>query len=241
MGEELRHCRIEHFKCDELGMRVYERLVEDWRHYDNLLWQIPFGTATVVGVVLTLIYHYLTGLGPGTIMLKLGLLFILLIFVLTMMALSIKIRYFQVERAKCIEEIEQKCANVNVPYETEEAHKIVSKSEAHFESLVGRGTRAYYLQVILFIAIMAVILVVMTATAQQSSTQQVLGNITSLPSNMPQLPYWAQTALLSFIAIFMILLFITLIMILVIFILTTLCTAIPVKVCKEYFSKLKEK
>ena len=147
-------------------METYRRLVEDWRHYDNLLWQIPFGTAAAVGIVLTLVYYYLHGSGTGTVTLKLGLLFILIIFVLTMMFLSIKIRYFQIERAICIEEIEQTCAKVKVPYNTKGAYSIIDK-EAPFEGSVGKAIRAYHLQIILFISIIAVLIVIMITTAQQ--------------------------------------------------------------------------
>ncbi|WP_054842581.1 hypothetical protein [Vulcanisaeta distributa] len=210
-------CIDESFNCnDEFSRRAYERLVGDWRHYDNLLWQIPFGTATVVGVVLTLIYYYLTGLGPGTIMLKLGLLFILLIFAITMMALSIKIRYFQIERAECIEEIERRCTRVNAPYETEAAYPIISRTRARFEGVVGRGgIRAYQLQVILFMAMMAAILIAMATTAQQLDTQHQAG-IASLIPNWAQaaLP-WITTIFFIFFTIFIILLFVVLIGILI--------------------------
>lgn len=175
-------------------------------------------------------------------MLKLGLLFILIIFVLTMMILSIKIRYFQIERAICIEEIEQTCAHIRVPYKTEDAHKIVEK-EAPFESSVGKAIKAYHLQVILFISIIVALIFAIIATAQQLSPQYtyttfntsnnttciyyVYATIKPIPSYIncinitSLLPNWSQIAI-SWMAVILILLLLLLFIALVLFLLFTI-------------------
>jgi hypothetical protein len=112
--------------CADDVWRVYGRLVEDWRRYDAMLWQIPFGTMAAVGAILTLAFHYI----PSSEHVIRAALFIALAwFTLVMMHLSYKIRHFQIVRSACAEAIEQLCLGFAVPYETGRAYRFVLRAE----------------------------------------------------------------------------------------------------------------
>jgi len=109
-------------ECSDNVWEVYERLVEDWRRYDAMLWEIPFGTMTAVGAILTLVFHYIPSSEHA---IRAALFIALAWFTLVMMHLSYKIRHFQIERSACIEAIECKCAKFAIPYDTKGAEKYV--------------------------------------------------------------------------------------------------------------------
>ena len=111
-------------------------MVEDWRRYDAMLWQLPFGTMSAVGVILALAFHYI----PSSEHVVRAILFIALAwFTLTMMHLSYKVRHFQIERSACIEAIECKCAKFTIPYDTKGTKKLVLRKEIkRFRELVLR-------------------------------------------------------------------------------------------------------
>lgn len=130
-------------ECSKDVWRLYGRLVEDWRRYDALLWQIPFGTMTAIGVILTLAFHYIPS---GEHVIKATLFFVLAWFALAMAHLSYKVRHFQIERAACAEAIECKCAKFAIPYGTDGAYKLVLYKE--IKNNYERGfyeTHSYYL------------------------------------------------------------------------------------------------
>jgi hypothetical protein len=113
-------------RCWDGVWEVYRRLVEDWRRYDAMLWEIPFGTMAAVGAILTLAFHYI----PSSEHVVKAILFIALAwFTLVMMHLSYKVRHFQIERAACIEAIEHLCTGFAIPYETERAYRFVLRAE----------------------------------------------------------------------------------------------------------------
>jgi len=113
-------------QCADGVWRLYERLIEDWRRYDAMLWQLPFGTMTAVGVILTLALHYI----PSSEHVVRAILFTALAwFTLTMMHLSYKVRHFQIERSACIEAIEHECL-MGLQYPTtQEAQGTYSKQK----------------------------------------------------------------------------------------------------------------
>jgi len=130
-------------------------LTKDWRHYDAMLWQLPFGTMSAVGVILTLAFHYI----PSSEHVVRAILFTALAwFTLTMMHLSYKVRHFQIERSACIEAIERECLmGFTVPYNTEGAEKYAFRKEKRFK----RGfyeVRSYHLAYIMYIGIIAMLL-----------------------------------------------------------------------------------
>ncbi len=135
-------------------------MVEDWRRYDAMLWQIPFGTMTAVGVILTLAFHYI----PSSEHVIRAALFIALAwFTLVMMHLSYKIRHFQIERAACAEAIEQLCLGFAVPYETGRAYRFVLRAEIERNPLgpLEHGfyrIRSYYLVYAMYIGLIAILL-----------------------------------------------------------------------------------
>jgi uncharacterized membrane protein len=143
-------------ECSDNVWKVYERLVEDWRRYDAILWQIPFGTMTAVGVILTLAFHYIPS---GEYVVRAALFIALAWFTLVMMHLSYKIRHFQIERSACIEAIECKCAKFAIPYDTKGAYKLVLCKE------IKKGLehwfyerRSYHLVYAMYIGLIAMLL-----------------------------------------------------------------------------------
>ncbi|MFP3316696.1 MAG: hypothetical protein RXN91_10205 [Caldivirga sp.] len=146
--------------CADGVWRIYERLIEDWRRYDAMLWQLPFGTMSAVGVILTLAFHYI----PGSEHVVRAALFIALAwFTLTMMHLSYKIRHFQIERATCAEAIEHLCTGFAVPYETGRAYRFVLRAEIERNPLgpLERefyGARTYHLVYAMYIGLIAMLL-----------------------------------------------------------------------------------
>jgi hypothetical protein len=142
-------------QCADGVWRLYERLAEDWRRYDAMLWQLPFGTMTAVGVILTLALHYI----PSSEHVIRAILFTALAwFTLTMMHLSYKVRHFQIERSACIEAIEHECLmGYTVPYNTGGARDILDAELKEVE----RGfyeVRSYHLAYVMYIGIIYMLL-----------------------------------------------------------------------------------
>jgi len=142
-------------RCADGVWRLYERLAEDWRRYDAMLWQLPFGTMTAIGVILTLALHYI----PSSEHVIRAILFTALAwFTLTMMHLSYKVRHFQIERSACIEAIEHECLmGYTVPYNTEGAEKYAFRKEKRFERWFYER-RSYHLAYIMYIGIIYMLL-----------------------------------------------------------------------------------
>jgi len=125
-----------------------------------MLWQLPFGTMSAVGVILTLAFHYI----PSSEHVVRAILFTALAwFTLTMMHLSYKVRHFQIERSACIEAIERECLmGFTVPYNTGGARDIL-ETEIKRNPLrwFERGfyeVRSYHLAYIMYIGIIAMLL-----------------------------------------------------------------------------------
>jgi small-conductance mechanosensitive channel len=140
--------------CADGVWRIYERLIEDWRRYDAMLWQLPFGTMSAVGVILTLAFHYI----PSSEHVVRAILFTALAwFTLTMMHLSYKVRHFQIERSACIEAIEHECLmGFTVPYDTRGARDILDAELKEVE----RGfyeVRSYHLAYVMYIGLIAML------------------------------------------------------------------------------------
>ncbi|WP_054855098.1 hypothetical protein [Vulcanisaeta sp. JCM 16161] len=98
-------------------IEVYRRVSEDWRYYDRLLWEVPFGTIAGSSLVVALTKLLL---GDEAWM-SIAVLLALQILILVMTHLTIKVRYFSIERAECVKEIERNCIETFIPYETREA------------------------------------------------------------------------------------------------------------------------
>jgi hypothetical protein len=146
-------------RCADDVWRVYERLVEDWRRYDAMLWEIPFGTMAAVGAILTLALRYI----PSSEHVIRAILFIALAgFTLVMMHLSYKIRHFQIVRSACAEAIEQLCLGFAVPYETERAEDILGEEIGRNPlGPLERGfyeVKSYHLVYLMYIGIIAILL-----------------------------------------------------------------------------------
>jgi len=148
-------CKSKIQQCADGVWRLYERLTEDWRRYDAMLWQLPFGTMSAVGVILTLAFHYI----PSSEHVVRAILFTALAwFTLTMMHLSYKVRHFQIERSACIEAIEHECLmGFTVPYNTGGARDILNAELKEVE----RGfyeVRSYHLAYVMYIGIIYMLL-----------------------------------------------------------------------------------
>jgi uncharacterized membrane protein len=147
--------------CADDVWRVYERLVEDWRRYDAILWQLPFGTMTAVGVILTLAFYYIPSSEYGV---RVALFFALAWFTFVMMHVSYKVRHFQIERSVCAEAIERECLRgFAVPYDTEGAEKYVFREEIRRNLLrpLERGfyeVKSYHLVYTMYIGMIYVLL-----------------------------------------------------------------------------------
>jgi uncharacterized membrane protein len=147
-------------RCWDGVWEVYRRLVEDWRRYDAMLWEIPFGTMAAVGAILTLALSYI----PSSEHVIRAALFIALAwFTLIMMHLSYKVRHFQIERAACIEAIEHLCTGFAVPYETGRAYRFVLRAEIERNPLrpLEHGfyiVRSYHLVYAMYIGLIAILL-----------------------------------------------------------------------------------
>jgi hypothetical protein len=155
-----RECVEAQCRCADGVWRLYERLTEDWRRYDAMLWQLPFGTMSAVGVILTLAFHYI----PSSEHVVRAILFTALAwFTLTMMHLSYKVRHFQIERSACIEAIEHECLmGFTVPYNTGGARDILeTEIERNPLRWFERGfyeVRSYHLAYIMYIGIIYMLL-----------------------------------------------------------------------------------
>lgn len=118
---------------DELKNKIlleqYQRCTEDWRHYDKLLWQIPFSTATVVSAVIAVAYGYFgEKILSAPTEVRISLFASLIILVFTMASLSRKIRFFQESRTRFAENIEENIVRIEkVPMETKKALKFFEK------------------------------------------------------------------------------------------------------------------
>ena len=143
-------CKSKIQQCTDNAWRIYDRLVKDWRHYDNLVWQLPFGTMTAVGVILTLAYHYIPS---NEHCVRAALFLALAWFTLTMMHLSYKVRYFQIERSACIEAIEHLCTGFTIPYHTEGAYDLIFKERIKKKELWFYNLRTFSFVIIMYIGL----------------------------------------------------------------------------------------
>ncbi|PLC64988.1 hypothetical protein B7L70_10430 [Vulcanisaeta sp. EB80] len=142
-------------ECSDNVWKVYERLVEDWRRYDAILWQLPFGTMTAVGVILTLAFHYIPSSEYGV---RVALFIALAGFTFVMMHVSYKVRHFQIERAACIEAIECKCAKFTIPYNTKGADKLVLCKEIKNYERGVYEMRSYHLVYAMYVGMIYMLL-----------------------------------------------------------------------------------
>lgn len=146
---------------DELRNKIllgqYQRCVEDWRHFDKLLWQIPFSTATVVSAVIAVAYGYFgEKISYPLIEVKIPLFASLIIFVFTMASLSRKIRFFQESRTKFAENIEENIVKIEkVPVETE---KICKFFEKYRESKRFIKYRVVHFSILLYVSFIGTLL-----------------------------------------------------------------------------------
>jgi hypothetical protein len=154
----------------QILLEQYRRCAEDWRKYDAYLWQIPFSTFSIVGVILALVIKSEI---PEEIfrLLMAGLVF----FVITMMISSWKTRFFQDYRAKFAEDIERRCGFIYINDRNENQVevseppilKIDSKYASSYLEKKGfkhcelhRCISAYHLQIFLFIVLLFILVII---------------------------------------------------------------------------------
>jgi hypothetical protein len=75
----------------------YRQCREDWRHYDRLIWATPSIVITISGVILGISYGYLTN-GMELLIIRACLLFVLAVWISTLLIALSKHRFFQVGR-----------------------------------------------------------------------------------------------------------------------------------------------
>jgi len=125
---------------DSVLLEQYRHCAEDWRHFDRLLWQIPFSTAAVVSAVIAIVYGYFQEQTVNIPMeVKVLLFSSLIVFVVAMALLSRKVRFFQEGRTKFLNNLidrinnlqkEKKNASIEkLPFETKEILKLFNKRE----------------------------------------------------------------------------------------------------------------
>lgn len=129
---------------DKIKLEQYRQCAEDWRHYDKLLWEIPFTTATAVSAIVALIYTKIgeTALSQLDPFAKICLISSLIIFVWTMALLARKIRFFQESRTSDMNEIVKSFdKSSSVKMETSKAQQNLKKGftnyrAIHFQNLI---------------------------------------------------------------------------------------------------------
>lgn len=140
----------------KIWIEQYRRCEEDWRHFDKMLWEIPFATATVLGAILAFAYGDVAGIvGQLSLEVKIPLLDILLVLVITMFSLSRKIRFFQEGRTRFAEHIEEKVAKVKIlPIRTSDVQELLRKDNASRKLI---GYRAVHFQNLLFLGYLLIL------------------------------------------------------------------------------------
>lgn len=78
----------------------YEQLSEDWRHYDNLIWQTPTATIAIISGMLYVAYAL------NNLMARRTMLVLTTLFTGVMCLALYKHRYFQNDRTNRLEELD---------------------------------------------------------------------------------------------------------------------------------------
>ncbi len=86
----------------------YEQLCQDWRHYDNIIWQLPTISGALVSIIITLSFQYIRDWPVRCLILGVGG-FLLLSLTIALF----KHRFFQNTRTKKIYEIENRWTQKN--------------------------------------------------------------------------------------------------------------------------------
>ena len=136
----------------EVIVEQYKRCYNEWKHYDTLLWQIPFSTSVATRTVLTLVYRWVEEMIVRKI-----LMLNLILFVLLMMVLAIKIRLFQIARTSFLKEVERNYKIKHLPVETNEALAYFERErQSNRNGVFGKiifgiySIRAFHLQLIMY-------------------------------------------------------------------------------------------
>ena len=148
----------------DLILEQYRRCCEDWRHYDRLLWQIPFSTFVATGTILTLIYKFVEELAVRRV-----LILDLMVFILSMSILAIKVRFFQNVRTVFAKNIEKRYELRILPVETNDALDYVKEMRIweetkknvllnSLETFIYKHFRAYYIQVVTYLMLILTLL-----------------------------------------------------------------------------------
>ena len=146
---------------DELRNKIiseqYRRCAEDCRHFDKLLWQIPFSTATVVSAVIAIaLGYYGKEVLSVPMEVRTPLFVLLIVFVITMASLSRKIRVLQEARTAFAEDIAEKVSTKKVPVRTEEALEFLYEKRGESKKLV--RYRAIHFSNLLYLLFTSVLL-----------------------------------------------------------------------------------
>ena len=139
----------------------YRRCCEDWRHYDRILWEISFSTLVVTGSLLTLVFAWVREVFPRII-----LILCLLIFVVMMMFLAVKIRFFQEARCEFAKDIERKLNIKTTPIETKESLEYLDGKDGEiiirhpFFSWITKRIvrqRVFYVQLVFYLSLICLL------------------------------------------------------------------------------------
>lgn len=146
---------------NEILLEQYRRCAEDWRHFDKLLWQIPFSTATVVSAVIAIAHRYYgERILYVPVEVRIPLFASLIIFVVTMASLARKVRFFQESRTRFAENIEENIAKIEkMPIETEKTLKFLETYEERKRFLRYRAVHFSNLLYVLFTATLLYLLI----------------------------------------------------------------------------------
>jgi hypothetical protein len=144
----------------EAAYRQYERLAEDWRLHQNLIWQIPSVAIVIIGGILTVSYSFLNGI-PRAILLGIGS---VLIFALTT-ALA-KHRLGAEARSQFLVDLETEIFRIKqIPTKTKDIKEFLKDRQLTddrlFRFLIKRSSEIWLLRVMFGIFIAMSILVIL--------------------------------------------------------------------------------
>ncbi|MCP8303906.1 MAG: hypothetical protein H3Z50_00300 [archaeon] len=110
---------------NESVLRQYDRLAEDWRHFNTIAWQLPSVAIAIIAGVLGVAYEFLEGY-PRVLFLGLGSAFIFALAI----ALA-KHRFFMDARSQFLQDLESNRLNIDkFPITTPETEHYLEKKLA---------------------------------------------------------------------------------------------------------------
>lgn len=118
---------------NEEEIAQYNQCSEDWRHYNNTIWQIPSIGIAIASAILAVAYQYVQELLPRTAILFFGSLILL-----SLTVALIKHRLFHNQRTKFLSQTEKEWVNSN------KIKRIIKRKTGEIENCSWyQRTRAY--------------------------------------------------------------------------------------------------